>query len=235
MTVTQTELPPHPAKFTESILERVRPIVEAEATLLGRPIEVFDCFAGTGKIHQLASGQIRTVGVELEPEWAAYHPDTIVGDSTDLPDEWTGRFDVLVTSPAYANRMADRYAGDPSGSRRHTYRIDLGRPLSDNSGAALQWGDAYRELHEKVYREVRRVLRPASASTWGALAVVNVSDHIRQGERVPVVDWHEECLTVLGFSTIERIKVPTPRQRHGANGHLRVDHEELLVLRAPAV
>lgn len=40
---------------------------------------------------------------------------------------------------AYGNRMAGQYAGDPKGSKRHTYRISLGRRLNERGDAALQW------------------------------------------------------------------------------------------------
>ena len=49
----------------------------------------------------------------------------------------------------------------------------------------MQWGDAYRSFHVKAWREAWRVLRP------GGRFVLNIKDHIRNGERMPVTDWHE--------------------------------------------
>lgn len=104
--------PEHPAKFSAPILEvlaaRVGAVADAGPYLTG-PVRVLDPFAGVGGVHRLARpGEIETVGVEIEPEWANQHPDTIVGDATKLPFE-DGSFDVVATSPCYGNRMADQH------------------------------------------------------------------------------------------------------------------------------
>jgi tRNA G10 N-methylase Trm11 len=208
-------VPRHPAKFSSGVLEAV-------VSVLGdRPnLRVLDPFAGVGTIHRLA---YRTVGVEIEPEWAGADPKTIVGDATALPFA-DASFDAIVTSPCYGNRMADHHeAKDPS--RRHTYRHCLGRPLSANSAGSLQWGEAYQDLHRRAWQEAFRVLRHEG------LCLVNVSDHIRAGLRQRVVDWHLSTLIETGFLVETVLSVPTPRLRHGANAHLRVDDEKLLVVR----
>ena len=205
----------HPAKFSGAILEILEPII---ADLPG---PILDPFAGTGRIHSL--GRDDTVGVEIEPEWAGMHERTIVGDATALPfdDE---SFGSIVTSPTYGNRMADTYDGR-DGSRRHTYRIALGRDLAPANTGGMQWGDEYRETHVAAYREAYRVLRPE-----GRL-VVNVSDHVRKGEVVPVVLWHARTLRDLGFDPVPGgwVYVETPRMRNGANGDLRVPGEAVVI------
>lgn len=106
------ELIDNPAKFSQSILDEMRPILSHEAKIFNG-ISVLDPFAGTGKIHSLARPKgtlpaIRTVGVELEPEWAEHHPDTEVGNALDL--RWRAdSFDVIATSPVYGNRMSDHH------------------------------------------------------------------------------------------------------------------------------
>lgn len=210
---------PHPAKFSTEILDVLRPLMER------LPGPILDPFAGTGRIHEL--GRTDTIGVEIEPEWAEQHERTLCGDSRRLTTLFE-RYSIgsIVTSPAYGNRMADSYDGR-DGSRRSTYRIALGRPLTDGNGAGLHFGDDYRELHRVVWREAFAVLR-----TGGEL-VVNVSDFIRNGDVVPVVEWHRETILAIGFELVETMTIPTRRMGHGANRELRVPGERLLRFRKP--
>ena len=134
-------------------------------------------------------------------------------------------FDAICTSPTYGNRMADHHAARDA-SPRHTYRHTLGRPLHPENSGAIQWGPAYRAFHLTVWTETRRVLKP------GAPFILNIKDHIRRGQLQPVTAWHIATLTALGFTLVERIDVPCPGQRHGANGHLRADYESVIQLRS---
>lgn len=112
-TIDQTEVREHPARFSKKVLATIRQVLMPEVIAVGH-LSVLDPFAGVGGVHDLAEQSISTVGVELEPEWAHAHPDTIVGSVLALPPEWRGRFGALVTSPCYGNRMADHHeAKDP--------------------------------------------------------------------------------------------------------------------------
>lgn len=213
---TRTE---HPARYSAAVLDVLA------AALSGVPGPVLDPFAGTGRIHLL--GRDDTVGVEIEPEWATLHPRTVTGDAAALPFA-DASFGAIATSPCYGNRMADRYDGR-DGSRRHTYRIALGRPLNERSAAGLQWGEAYRELHRRAWAEAHRVLRP------GGLALVNVADHVRRGVRQPVVAFHLEALRDAGFSLLADRHIATPGMRQGANRDARTDGEIVLFLRREAI
>lgn len=212
----------HPAKFSPSILTVLQEILDREAD--GRRLRILDPFAGVGGVHQLVG--FETVGVELEPEWAGQHPQTEQGDATRLRFE-DGSFDAVVTSISYGNRMADAYDGR-DGSKRYTYRLALGRPLSAGSGSGLQWGSAYRRLHAAAFAEMRRVVRP------GGLVVVNVSNHVRRDSVQGVVEWALSALFAEGLGLVEVRLVGTPRMRHGANGGVRVVGEHVLVLRKDA-
>ena len=205
----------HPAKFTDTLWP-----VFVEM-LRGRR-RVLDPFAGTGTIftiERLLPG-CRAEGVELEPEWAALHPRTTHGNALALP--WPDRyFDAVLTSPAYGNRMADTLLRDRW--KRSTYASELGRELSPDSGAALQWGPRYREFHVKAWTEARRVLRP------GGAFVLNIKDHIRAGVLQHVTDWHVEALGGLGFRLLRHERINTPSMRYGANADKRVEFESVIL------
>ena len=248
------EVAPHPAKWSAAVLIEIEQIVMDEANRLDRPVRVLDPFAGRGlpELREYLGDDASIVaGVELEPEWAAADPQTIVGDATALPADWTDAFDLVVTSPCYGNRMADHHEARDD-SNRITYRHKLGRMPSEGSGAILQWGPRYRDLHSKAWAEVRRVLRPGRHGTPGAdgrsrslggLAVINVSNHLRtrtrNGQRVQeeqaVVEWHLNEFLLAACTVEAVVKVPTPRMGFGENGDARVDGERILVLRMPDV
>lgn len=198
----------HPARYSDALL----PVF---AELLADHKKVLDPFAGTGRIHEL-EGHI-TIGVEIEPEWATLHPDTIVGNALVLPfdDE---EFDAICTSPCYGNRLADSHNAIDPGAR-HSYTHDLGRTLSKDSSGAMQWGDDYRKFHVMAWAEAIRVLRP------GGVFVLNISDHIRNFTRCPVSAWHATILLNKGLKLIDCVPVSTSRLRAGENADARVDAE----------
>lgn len=181
-------LPPHPATYSDSLL----PVL---ADLLLGFRRILDPFAGTGTIHVLSELLLpgsETVAVEIEPEWAAYHPRTIVGNALAL-DFCDGVFDAICTSPTYGNRLADHHdAYDPDSRRSYTH--DYGHPLNDDNSGTMQWGDRYRDFHERAWTEALRVLRP------GGRFVLNIKDHIRGGEWIDVAGWHVSTLTPARYA-----------------------------------
>lgn len=228
---------PHPAKFSPAIMEAIVNVC-ADYLDTDRANKILDPFAGVGSIHALRMfGKpdvpmlFETWGVEIEPEWADQSPFTICGDSRNLHAlESLGPWDAIITSPAYANRMADSYDGR-DGSRRHTYRIDLGRELSESNAAGMGWtgsgGDDYRALHSEVWAQAHRILRP------GGFFVVNIKNHIRKvsgrSTEQLVAEWHAQSLLNLGMYLREVRRVDTPGMRHGENGQARVDGELLMI------
>lgn len=177
-------MPPTPAKWAKSVLAVVAELVAVHGEW---PYRLIDPFAGPGLGalgDALGAGpDDELVGVELEEEWAAGDPRTVVGDACALPDEWTGRFDLLVSSPAFGNRMSDHHEATDA-SERNTYRHKLGRPLSPNNAGGIPWAKRYRALHETAWWEAHRVLRP------GALIVVNVSNFLILDVEQRVVEFH---------------------------------------------
>lgn len=204
----------HPAKYSAALLPHFA------TWLCGYP-RLLDPFAGTGKLRTIRPDAVL---LEIEPEWAALS-GAVIGDALNMPWEWTGSFDAVCTSPTYGNRMADHFTDHQPEKRyrRNTYTHALGRKLDPRNSGSLQWGDAYRAFHTQAWQEVARVLRP------GGRFVLNISDHIRAGQRVPVAAWHRETVLSLPFTLTATIAVPTPRQRYGQNGAARVTEEMIFV------
>ena len=163
-------------------------------------------------------------------------------------------FDAIVTSPAYGNRLADQYLGSDdekcrackgigrtdkgsdcskcvgtgkARSKRMGYSIALGRTLTQGSGAALQWGTEYREMHSAVIAEVATLLKP------GGWWIVNVSSSLGAKGYKPVMEWWVEC--IAEHARIVKLRsVETPRIRFGQNHDRRVPVEHLIVAKADA-
>jgi SAM-dependent methyltransferase len=184
---------PHPCPYPDAVIDLF-------ARLLPRDGLVLDPFAGSGGIHRLATAHRGTVGVELEAEWAGRHPATIIGDATALPFP-DDTFDAVATSPAYGNRLADQCVRPDATTI--SYAHALGRRCTPGSGAALQWGDAYRRLHARAIAEMVRVVRP------GGLVLVNMKDHRRAGRRQHVVAWWGEQLTRAGARWLRLVPLHT--------------------------
>jgi hypothetical protein len=223
----------HPAKFSDTILAQLNTIVPAGIYL--------DPFAGTGRVHELQrlveapDGTValrETVGIEIQPQWAALHPQTQVGNALHLPDEWTGRFDGIITSPTYGNRFADHHnAADPSTRRSYTHdlRTMTGdatlRLEADNSGTVHFRQPRYAQFHRRAWTECHRVTRS------DATMYLNISNFIEKGKEQSVIGVHVKLLVQTGW-TIEAIHdIDTPRLRYGQNHEARVDGEVIIVAR----
>lgn len=191
-----------------------------------RSIEVLDPMGGVGTLARYVNADIRVWTNDIEEEWASQAPFDrwTTNDARHFPSWWVRFFDAIATSCTYGNRMADHHEARDD-SKRHTYRHYLGRPLTEGNTGMMAWGPEYRETHEAIWAECRRVLCP------GGVLVLNVSDHmktLKKGQsptRQAVSAWHVLALTKLGFRLTDLTLVPTKRQRHGANGAVRVEHE----------
>lgn len=212
----------HPAKYSDVLLPVFYEMVKDTSNLL-------DPFAGTCKISMLKEmgykGKIYCN--ELEPEWAELglgKVDAITTEDAEFLPYKDNFFDCICTSPTYGNRLADSHNAK-DGSKRNSYTHTLGRKLHPENTGHMHWGEKYRDKHEKVWSECKRVLKN------GGLLVLNMSDHIRKGEIVNVTEWHINTLENLGFKLVRKEKVETKRLRFGANSHLRLNYEYVILFK----
>jgi SAM-dependent methyltransferase len=230
-----TSAPPkvkHPAKFTPSVVLAAERIIQAEAERLGYRPRLLDSFAGPSGRQLPWDAYADVVLTELEHVWTPRGLRAATADALHLPFP-EGVFHLVVTSPCYGNRFADKHDAR-DGSTRRSYTHDLRATLDDptaqltkGSAGALQWGPDYRAFHEVWIREQLRVLVP------GGLLVVNMSNHYRDREEQRVVEWWCTALFVAGCRLVEVVPVATQRLQHGANTE-RADSEKLIVVRAPS-
>ena len=230
----------HNAKFTRNITDEITMLIEKlSSSSVSRVLDPMGGVGGIFDIHSIeADGKYRyqVDMVEIEHEWAVaatMHPLAEAGtDNVYEADFLTWEpaaywlYDFVVTSPTYGNRMADHHEAK-DGSKRNTYRHTLGRQLTDGSSASMQWGDDYRDFHEDAWTKVWDLLAP------GGYFIVNVKDHIRKGEKMPVSAWHRGLLLSLGFELVDTRNLKVRGNRQGRNGQVRVDNEQVYVFKKP--
>lgn len=217
----------HPARFSHRLYEVMAALLEEE---FGSDIfTALDPFAGIGGIHNLAFHirSIRTIGVEIEEEWATCHPGTEHGDSRNIDKMFAKEsFDSIITSPTYGNRMADHHEAK-DGSARMTYKHTLGRDLTEGNTGMLFWGEEYRATHALIWRKCATVLRP------GGIFLLNIKDHIKGGRVMPVTQFHIDTILALGFKFEEQVYVPLNGYRYGSNFKSRMKYESVIRFRKP--
>lgn len=212
----------HPAPFSDPILDQVA----SHLRETGQTGTVLDPFAGTGRVHELREkAGVNTKGIELEPEWAAKHPDTIEGNALELTNTVEpGSVDAIATSPTYGNRMADHHDATDD-STRLTYKHTLGRDLHEDNSGQMQWGDDYRRFHETAWAEAVAALKP------GGTLTLNIKNHLRGGEQQRVTEWHLDTLYGLGMHLVALDIVPTKGLMAGANHDTRTLAEFVMTFR----
>lgn len=203
----------HPAKYNLKF-------IGVFAELLSGCKTVLDPFGGVGRIRLLEPYGFDTVNIEIEPEWAT----CICGDSTNLPIK-SNSVDAICTSPTYGNRMADSFTDHQPEKAyvRNTYRHKLGRKPSAGNTGIYYFGNQYLILHEMIYVECNRVLKP------GGKFILNTKNFVHTNIETDVTGSHITILNNLGFSVKEKIDIPVPGLTYGANRQ-RVDFESITLL-----
>jgi hypothetical protein len=248
VTPEEISAPKHPAKYSKAVMNAI--MRECEKLALAHPEKldwhVLDPFAGIGgifELHRIEGGfdagslRYRITAIELEDEWAVQGylherfrdlDHVLAMDFFDFAEHPANHeaFDLVVTSCTYGNRMADHHEAKDD-SKRNTYRHTLGRPLSEGSSAAMQWGDEYREFHRNAWSAVFDLIEP------GGYFILNVKDHIRKGVKQPVVAWHKAYVRTCGFNLKRTVEVGVRGNRQGENGDVRVDGESVFVFQKP--
>lgn len=228
----------NPAPFSGPVLDKLADVILEEQIRKiqkgeGRKLRILDPFAGIGRVHSLSEHDplITTIGVELEPEWSNQHPATEVGNALDLRFR-KNSFDLIVTSPAYGNRMADSHNAK-DGSHRRTYKHYLGRDPSEGSSAVLHWGEEYRDFHARFLAEASRVLKS------DGLFALNISNHKKtliKGDppvEQRVAEWYLNVFLSMGYLLNQVIPVHTQRYRYGQNSESRTEQEFIICMRKP--
>jgi hypothetical protein len=208
----------HPAKFSDQIISHAFDMLWPYVRR-GRVQSMLDPFAGVGRCHIVASNltestphRVVSVGVEIQPRWAAHDRRTIVGNVLDLPRTpvWRSGFDCVFTSPCYGNRMADhqdarercktcRGTGEVvhytergpmpdqcakcGGTGRNSYQRNT---YTHTHGEPLDPANAGRLQWGKEYRRFHRAAWPRVVAQlrYRGLFLLNISDHLRKVEGV---------------------------------------------------
>ena len=198
----------HPAPYSKELMMCLDEILKDSHVVL-------DPMAGVGRIHQLRTEDRKTIGIEIEKEWADEHEGTIHGSLFDWRELIVECpvIDAICVSPVFGNRLSDHHNAK-DGSHRRTYKHYLGREPTEGSSAVMQWGWEYKRFHVKAWTECYEILAP------GGLFVLNIKDHIRDGERQYVSGWHVRVLCDM-FELLYHVEVNTPGYGYGANRELR--------------
>ena len=137
------------------------------------------------------------------------------------------KFDAVLTSPTYGNRMADDFEASDI-SKRITYRHKLGRKLSKGTTSNLHYGrknKKYEDFHTKIWKVCVDVLKD------DGVFILNCKDFISSGTVMEVTQWHVDILESYGLSVVEYTRVPSRGMRFGSNSQQRIDYENVVCLK----
>ncbi len=206
---------PHPAKFSDVILDHIATIIPANTEW------IYDPMAGIGKITELGNAYKYHCN-EIELEWSSQIQADIV-TACDAKNVMFIPGSVVITSPPYGNRMADCFITDNKRSMMGRYAGDLGRRLSKGNAGALNFGNSYTLMMTEIYQSI------FNRMSKGESFILNVSNFIKNGVEQNVIGFYLTLFVINGYTLDSCQPINTPRdKRHGANSHVRVDHEVVM-------
>ncbi len=216
----------HPAPYSEGLFPIFADLISSVAVERSQ-VKLLDPMCGEGSILDI-SKHLPGVAFQVHASdlyrWTYAREGVHTADATDLayPDSI---FDVICTSPPYANRMADSASGD--GDNRVIYADRRESEQIPNDVAAMQWGQQYRLTMSAIWAECVRVAKP------GALIIMNCKDHIRLGRIQPVTEFNFLALVRLGCIPTALRFLLTSGVQGVANASLRTGFETVVAFTTP--
>jgi len=212
----------HPCPYPKHFLPLFADVLKKEKSKT-----VLDIFGGVGTLAKVKQYGFtgKVIINEIESKWSKIAKKVadvvITGDAQNLklPNK---SINAIITSPTYGNDMAVTY------KRERTYTVCNGKPLKNSNTGQMRWsveGNKYKKIHENAYKEAFRVL------TNNGVIVVNVKNHIRNGEVQKVAEWHLDTLKAIGFTPVSVKKVKVTGIPFGGLNLPKVSHEHILILR----
>ena len=226
----------HPATYTKGLLPIFADIIATHLEHDFGATKILDPMAGEGSIFDLRDELHRRNRRGIIIEASDVHPwhhgrrdhrgDRLVQTADATALEWDDEdFDVIVTSPPYGNRMADKLSVD--GDHRHTYADRRGEDAGPTDTSGMQWGNAYRTTMATIWAELFRVLR------GDGLLILNCKDHIRDGHYIDVTGFNAGALVRLDLVPVATRFLVTPGVQGVENADARTPGEYVIAFRKP--
>lgn len=215
----------HPAQYTHRLLPHIKEMLRGY-----KP--VIDPFGGAGaRLRQAIPDAIPSdLQLEYIRRGLADTPGMgLVANALHLPYK-TGSVPAAVASPTYGNMLARKGRfGRPGGKTPWAYEDTLSAPMHPDNSGRMWWGPKYRDLHERAWPELFRVLQPQGRF------VLNIKDFIKGGKQIPVSEWQREAAERAGFRYLDKIEVPVPghKSQFTAGEGKVIPYENLYLLEKP--
>jgi len=206
----------HPATWDERLISAAAEMIEHHTAAPGILI---DPMAGEGSHYAPFAEAGWTVIMSDIHLWPHRDRRVLCCDAADISAD-DDSIDVLLTSPPFGNRLADKMSTDDD--QRVTYADRRGADAAENDASGMQWGAAYRSAMRRIWTEAARLLKD------DGLAVIDIKDHIRGGSRQHVTAWTIQAWRDLGWTVADIIPVQTGHYAGISHAEKRTDGHSLI-------